>query len=588
MMRKFVYLATIVAATISVPLLQAETADDFLKAYFLIQDGDTAEKGSDNGKAVEKYSSALEILRDIKRTSPDWNPNIITYRLKYCAEHIIKDGGKVPTEKAPEAGDLGDPRPPINTVPPGATPTTYPVEVEPSNPTPPAPTTSGYSPTVTTPPTPTETQPPDAGPDISDRVSRLERDLEDARNQIRRLQEQKSDLETRLKKTEEDLRAADAGGDERVQSLLKENSSLKKQLAETEERLSSMSTGSEDIAQFKADLARTRATLDAAQRENESLRTANEALKRELDDARVQLRTGAAPAGVGAEELKMLQKENALLRSIVERQFRQDAERMAARDALTKELKELSARTEVIRSQIDILGKPLTPLNEEERRILRTPGVAIRASDSSRMEGVITSSRGGGAAPTTRLTGNNALVETEAKRLFAKGDLQGAAAKYEQILQSEPNSLLALSNLAVIRFRQDQVEDAEKILQNALNLDPQDSFSLSVMGIVKYKQNKLDDAVRNLTHALTIDPNNHETHNFLGITYSQKGWLDAAEKELLKAIELDPGYGEAHFNLAFVFASQNPPSVELARKHYKKALELGVEKDPELEKLLKK
>ena len=36
--------------------LHAETADDFLKAYFLIQDGDAADKGSEKEKAVEKYS----------------------------------------------------------------------------------------------------------------------------------------------------------------------------------------------------------------------------------------------------------------------------------------------------------------------------------------------------------------------------------------------------------------------------------------------------------------------------------------------------------------------------------------------------
>ena len=63
---------------------------------------------------------------------------------------------------------------------------------------------------------------------------------------------------------------------------------------------------------------------------------------------------------------------------------------------------------------------------------------------------------------------------------------------------------------------------------------------------------------------------------------------EAAEKELLKAIEARPDYADAHFNLAVIFASQNPPSLELARKHYTKALALGMDKDPELEKLLRR
>ncbi len=103
-----------------------------------------------------------------------------------------------------------------------------------------------------------------------------------------------------------------------------------------------------------------------------------------------------------------------------------------------------------------------------------------------------------------------------------------------------------------------------------------------------YRQQKYDEAISVLTQAIAINPNNPETHNYLGITYSQKGYQEAAEKELLKAIELQADYPDAHFNLAFVFAHQTPASIELARKHYKRALDLGVASDPELDKLLNK
>src|SRR5438105_4648424 len=79
-------------------LLKAEPADEFLKAYFLIQEGDAAEKGQDWPKAIEKFSAASKVLRDIRKSQADWNPNIINYRQKYCVEHILKVGGKVDTE----------------------------------------------------------------------------------------------------------------------------------------------------------------------------------------------------------------------------------------------------------------------------------------------------------------------------------------------------------------------------------------------------------------------------------------------------------------------------------------------------------
>jgi tetratricopeptide (TPR) repeat protein len=73
----------------------------------------------------------------------------------------------------------------------------------------------------------------------------------------------------------------------------------------------------------------------------------------------------------------------------------------------------------------------------------------------------------------------------------------------------------------------------------------------------------------------------------LAITMKEFGWADAAEAELQKAIELKPDYGIAHFNLALMLLERRPPAVELARRHYDKALALGVAKDEVVENRLK-
>jgi len=39
-------------------------------------------------------------------------------------------------------------------------------------------------------------------------------------------------------------------------------------------------------------------------------------------------------------------------------------------------------------------------------------------------------------------------------------------------------------------------------------------------------------------------------------------------------------------NLAVIYATQNPPFIELAKWHYQKAIDNGAEKNPELEKKL--
>jgi Tfp pilus assembly protein PilF len=67
---------------------------------------------------------------------------------------------------------------------------------------------------------------------------------------------------------------------------------------------------------------------------------------------------------------------------------------------------------------------------------------------------------------------------------------------------------------------------------------------------------------------------------------ADKGLRSAAETAFRKALASEPDYAEAHYNLAFIYAEEKPPSMEMARWHYRRAVDLGHGKSPELEKLL--
>jgi TPR repeat protein len=49
---------------------------------------------------------------------------------------------------------------------------------------------------------------------------------------------------------------------------------------------------------------------------------------------------------------------------------------------------------------------------------------------------------------------------------------------------------------------------------------------------------------------------------------------------------LNGNYSNAHFNLAVMYANTEPPSLELARKHYEMAKSLGAEPDSVMERRL--
>jgi Flp pilus assembly protein TadD len=143
-----------------------------------------------------------------------------------------------------------------------------------------------------------------------------------------------------------------------------------------------------------------------------------------------------------------------------------------------------------------------------------------------------------------------------------------------------------LANLATIQLEMGHLDDAEKNLKTALSVSPDDPFTLSIMGNLKFRQAKYDEALDALSRAAKADPKNPEIQNFLGLTLSEKGMRSAAETAFRKAVLLNPNYAGAQNNLAVFYLTEQPPSVELARWHYDKAIAAGFPRNPELEKML--
>ena len=79
-------------------------------------------------------------------------------------------------------------------------------------------------------------------------------------------------------------------------------------------------------------------------------------------------------------------------------------------------------------------------------------------------------------------------------------------------------------------------------------------------------------------------PHDARAHQYLGATFGRRGWYSAGEEELRRALELDPKSADAHFNLAVIYMERTPPAVELARRHYQRALDLVAQPDEKLAK----
>ena len=192
----------------------------------------------------------------------------------------------------------------------------------------------------------------------------------------------------------------------------------------------------------------------------------------------------------------------------------------------------------------------------------------------------------GESRPISEMPAGTAELVASAQQHFIHQEYEAAEGDYLKILDRDQNNGIALANLATIELQQGKLDAAEKHITLALVKSPDDAYNLSTLGYLKFRQDKYDEALKVLSRAAQLDPNNPEIQNYLGVTLSHQGQRKAAETALRRAIQLNPGYAPAHNNLAVIYLSQTPPLAELARWHYQKALDAGQPHNADLEKML--
>ncbi|MFT5109171.1 MAG: tetratricopeptide (TPR) repeat protein [Verrucomicrobiales bacterium] len=165
---------------------------------------------------------------------------------------------------------------------------------------------------------------------------------------------------------------------------------------------------------------------------------------------------------------------------------------------------------------------------------------------------------------------------------FAKKDWKTARKLYAEVLAIDSKNSLALANMGAVTFQLGDYKAAQGHLEKAVAENPKLVQARVTLGMAYYYDENHYLAVSHLTRAVHDQPKNARAHMYLAVVAKHAGWSGAAEEELRKAIAADPDYPEAHYNLALIYLEQNPPVIELARRHYNRALELGAEPNPKM------
>lgn len=595
----------LLVSVLGTPIVRAATdpADRFLDAYFLIQEGDAAGKAGDGAKATTKYQGALEVLAEIKKNNPEWNPHIIEFRSKYCNEHLAEIAVKMPAATPPAPATTEKPVEPAMPEPAPA----QPVDLTPP-PTPPT--------TEVTEPTPPPVMPPAPSPEEMAKIKQLQDELDRAHQQIEQLEAARNEVNTKLQEALQKVPATETSPE--IEKLLKENHDLAAQLAmaqtqmeelkqapkpepvktdesaelialraELGEARAELQRTKDELNQARTELTTTKGELAKSQAEVSDLRTKYDAVLAQLTDANRELSTARQAAQKDNEIIQQLQRENTSLKLMVDRKSISPTPAISPRQSEVStgptipELKGWKPRNRYAQS---VKPKPAT--EPAPGKVDESGSTKLIASVTAPPTASPTPETGTTPATATSSTPENVALIGEAREAMAKNDFATAVTKLNQVIAAEPDNVTALTNLGIVYYRQGKLDDAEPVLRKATGLAPNDSAAHSLLGVVCLRKGQTDAAFTELTRAVALNPRNAEAHNYLGICHSEKGALPAAEKEIRKAIELNPKYTDAHFNLAVIYLKEKPAKIELARVHYKKAIELGAEPDPTVETML--
>jgi tetratricopeptide (TPR) repeat protein len=212
----------------------------------------------------------------------------------------------------------------------------------------------------------------------------------------------------------------------------------------------------------------------------------------------------------------------------------------------------------------------------------------VAAADvKSPKEGSKAEPKASDTAKTGNLPPSTGTLADKAARAFSKHDWDTARKAYREMLGVDPENPLAWANLGAVEQQAGNRAAAVDCFEASTRFNGKLVQSWIALGLLYSEAGDRYKAISAFTRALHEDPLDARAHNYLAIEAQGIGWNETALSELQRAIELNPDYGIAHFNLAAMYLDRKPPAKELAKRHYDKALALGIEKDDVIESKLK-
>ena len=161
----------------------------------------------------------------------------------------------------------------------------------------------------------------------------------------------------------------------------------------------------------------------------------------------------------------------------------------------------------------------------------------------------------------------NALVN-----LYHSGRMIKTEQACRELLQSHPQSLIAINILAATLQRQGKLQEAVASYEMAIQLKPDFADAYSNRGTALQELGQLDEAVASCEKAIQLKPDYAKAYSNRGAALQELGRLDEAVANYERAIQLKPDFAEAYSNRGT--ALQELGRLDEAVANYERAIQL--------------
>ena len=124
--------------------------------------------------------------------------------------------------------------------------------------------------------------------------------------------------------------------------------------------------------------------------------------------------------------------------------------------------------------------------------------------------------------------------------------------KTDSLRPNQKQRIQLLTEAAVERHQNGQLEAANLIYETILEIDPVNVFVLQLLGVLASQLGQHDVSLNLLNKAISLKPDYVQAYNNLGVLYKDNKKYENAIKMFTKAKDLQPDHQNSYFNLALL------------------------------------